>query len=194
LKASDKNYDGNTVAKATGTLVGVLAGDSAQVGSLTGTFSDAQIGTDKTVTITTGVLTGADSANYQITPGLTTTASITTNDSSINNFILGPSKIPGIGGFKTLDLLDIKYPLPTTFLVDSVGAVKPGEPTILQTGEIGARPVMGYYASEEESTGESNYCYIYPKVNLGRSYYVGVLSGNAAKAAGGKSVDTLKVK
>jgi len=194
ISASDKNYDGNTVAKATGTLVGVLAGDSAQVSSLTGTFSDAQIGTNKTVTITTGVLTGVDALNYDITPGLTTTASIATNDSSINNFILGPSKIPGIGGFKTLDLLDIKYPLPTTFLVDSVGAVKPGEPTILQTGEIGARPVMGYYASEEESTGESNYCYIYPKVNLGRSYYVGVLSGNAAKAAGGKSVDTLKVK
>jgi hypothetical protein len=194
ISASDKNYDGNTVAKATGTLVGVLAGDSAQVSSLTGTFSDAQIGTNKTVTITTGVLTGVDALNYGITPGLTTTASINTNDSSINNFILGPSKIPGIGGFKTLDLLDIKYPLPTTFLVDSVGAVKPGEPTILQTGEIGARPVMGYYASEEESTGESNYCYIYPKVNLGRSYYIGVLSGNAAKAAGGKSVDTLKVK
>ena len=194
ISASDKNYDGNTVAKATGTLVGVLAGDTAQVSSLTGTFSDAQIGTNKTVTITTGVLTGVDALNYGITPGLTTTASINTNDSSINNFILGPSKIPGIGGFKTLDLLDIKYPLPTTFLVDSVGAVKPGEPTILQTGEIGARPVMGYYASEEESTGESNYCYIYPKVNLGRSYYVGVLSGNAAKTAGGKSVDSLKSK
>ena len=194
LKASDKNYDGNTVAKATGNLVGVLAGDSAQVSSLTGTFADAQIGTNKTVTIATGVLTGTDSANYRITPGLTTTASITTNDSSINNFILGPSKIPGIGGFKPLDSLEIRYPLPNTFLVAFESAVKPGEPTIFQTGEIGARPVLGYYASEEESTGESNYCYIYPKVNLGRSYYVGVLSGNAAKAAGGKSVDTLKVK
>ena len=194
LSASDKTYDGSAAAKATGTLVGVLAGDTAQVSSLIGTFADAEIGTGKTVTITTGVLTGADAVNYRITPGQTTTASITRKDDGTNNFLLGASKIAGIGGFKSFDSSDFKYPLPKTFLLGSAGAVKQGEPATLTTGEIGARPVTGYYTSEEQPTGTPSFRYVYPKVNLGQAYYVGALRGDDAKAAGGETTDTVEAK
>ncbi len=194
LSASDKTYDGSTAAKATGTLVGVLAGDIAQVSSLTGTFADAEIGAGKTVTITTGVLTGADAVNYRITPGQTTTASITRKDDGTNNFLLGASKIAGIGGFKPLDSSDFRYPLPKTFLLGSAGAVKQGEPATLTTGEIGARPVTGYYTSEEQPTGTPSFRYVYPKVNLGQAYYVGALRGDDAKAAGGETTDNVEAK
>ena len=194
LSASDKTYDGSTAAKATGTLVGVLAGDAAQVSSLTGAFADAELGTGKTVTITTGVLTGADAINYRITPGQTTTASITRKDDGTNNFLLGASRIAGIGGFKSLDSSDFKYPLPKTFLLGSVGAVKQGEPATLTTGEIGARPVTGYYTSEEQPTGTTSFRYVYPKVNLGQAYYVGALGGAEATAAGGETTETAEAK
>lgn len=194
LSASDKTYDGSTAAKATGTLVGVLAGDTAQVSSLAGTFADAELGTGKTVTITTGVLTGADAVNYRITPGQTTTASITRKDDGTNNFLLGASKIAGIGGFKSFDSSDFKYPLPKTFLLGSAGAVKQGEPATLTTGEIGARPVTGYYTSEEQPTGTPSFRYVYPKVNLGQAYYVGALAGDDAKAAGGETTETVEAK
>ena len=194
LSASDKTYDGSSAAKATGTLVGVLAGDTAQVSSLAGTFADAEIGTGKTVTITTGVLTGADAANYRITPGQTTTASITRKDDGTNNFLLGASKIAGIGGFRSFESSDFKYPLPKTFLLGSAGAVKEGEPATLNTGEIGARPVTGYYTSEEQPTGATSFRYVYPKVNLGKAYYVGALGGDDAKAAGGETTETVEAK
>jgi len=174
--------------------VGVLAGDTAQVSSLAGTFADAELGTGKTVTITTGVLTGADAVNYRITPGQTTTASITRKDDGMNNFLLGASKIAGIGGFKSMDSSDFKYPLPKTFLLGSAGAVKEGEPVTLTTGEIGARPVTGYYTSEEQPTGATSFRYVYPKVNLGKAYYVGALGGDDAKAAGGETTETVEAK
>ena len=194
LSASDKTYDGSTAAKATGTLVGVLAGDTAQVSSLAGTFADAEIGTGKTVTITTGVLTGADAINYRITPGQTTTASITRKDDATGSFLLGASKIAGIGGFRSFESSDFKYPLPKTFLLGSAGAVKQGEPATLTTGEIGARPVTGYYTSEEQPTGTPSFRYVYPKVNLGKAYYVGALGGDDAKAAGGENTETIEAK
>ena len=194
LSASDKTYDGSTAAKATGTLVGVLAGDTAQVSSLAGTFADPELGTGKTVTITTGVLTGADAVNYRITPGQTTTASITRKDDGTNNFLLGASKIAGIGGFKSFDSSDFKYPLPKTFLLGSAGAVKQGEPATLTTGEIGARPVTGYFTSEEQPTGTPSFRYVYPKVNLGKAYYVGALRGDEATAAGGETTETAEAK
>jgi hypothetical protein len=194
LNASDKNYDGNTSANATGTLVGVIDGDSVQLSSLSSAFLDAQIGRNKTVNITNGELTGVDALNYRITPGLTTTASINSNSSVLDNFFFGPFRIPGTDGFKTLDMLDIQYPLPTTFAFESIDAVKPAEPIMIKAGVMGARSVPGYYSFNEQQTGESTFYHIYPMVNLGRSYIIGVLSGNAAKAAGGKSADTLKAK
>lgn len=81
--AADKQYDGTTAATiVTRSLTGVvvIAGvpdDVSLVGG-TATFSDALVGTNKTVTATGFTLSGADAGNYTLNAGpWTTTASIT---------------------------------------------------------------------------------------------------------------------
>jgi hypothetical protein len=64
----------------------------------------------------------------------------------------------------------------------------------LTTGEIGARPVTGYTTSEDQPSGTPSFRYVYPKVNLGKAYYVGALRGDDAKAAGGETTDNVDAK
>jgi hypothetical protein len=78
ITASDKVYDGvatATVNAAGATFVGKIAGDVLTVSS-TGAFSDKNVASGKTVTLT-NVLGGADLGNYTITDQGTTTANIT---------------------------------------------------------------------------------------------------------------------
>ena len=88
LSASNKVYDGNTNATITGTgsLVGVLAGDTVTLsGTPSGSFADANAGPGKSVTVSGLSLSGASATNYSLTqPQLsadinqrTVTASIT---------------------------------------------------------------------------------------------------------------------
>jgi len=66
-QASSKTYDSTVVAQLSGgSLVGVVAGD--QLGYyLSGSFSDKNVGTGKTVSIT-GALSGPDAGNYVLGP------------------------------------------------------------------------------------------------------------------------------
>ena len=78
ITASNKTYDGNTVATLnTGgvTYTGLIGGDVFN-GTYTGAFSDKNVGTGKTVTITPSY-TGADVGNYSVTDHSTITANIT---------------------------------------------------------------------------------------------------------------------
>jgi hypothetical protein len=76
--AADKTYDGTTAATIAGSsFVGTVSGDAV---SLTGTatFGDKNVGTGKTVTLSSPALTGADAANYNLTGSVpSTTANIT---------------------------------------------------------------------------------------------------------------------
>ena len=66
ITAKDKQYDGKTAAElefSGVTLEGVIGGDDLSV-TATGTFADAQVGKDKTVTISGLTLTGNDKDNY----------------------------------------------------------------------------------------------------------------------------------
>lgn len=79
--ASDKNYDGNTSATiATNSLAlsGVIAPDAVSLTSETAAFGTAGVGANKTVSLASASLTGADAANYSLTlsGAPTTTASI----------------------------------------------------------------------------------------------------------------------
>jgi filamentous hemagglutinin family protein len=75
LTAANKTYDGTTDAIVSGTLGGLTDGD---VVNLTGgSFSDKNVGTDKTVTVTSAGLSGADAGNYIFETDYTTTAAIT---------------------------------------------------------------------------------------------------------------------
>ena len=78
ITASNKTYDGNTTATLnTGgvTYTGLIGGDVFN-GTYTGAFSDKNVGTGKTVTITPSY-TGADVGNYSVTDHATITANIT---------------------------------------------------------------------------------------------------------------------
>ena len=89
ITANNKEYDGNTSAtvNASGaTITGIVSGDSLTI-TATGTFADADVGENKTVTLTLGTLGGADSANYTLaTAGnqTETKANITAKDVSIS--------------------------------------------------------------------------------------------------------------
>ncbi len=78
ITAANKTYDANTTATLnTGgvTYTGLIGGDVFN-GTYTGAFSDKNVGTGKTVTITPSY-TGADVSNYSVTDHATITANIT---------------------------------------------------------------------------------------------------------------------
>jgi hypothetical protein len=81
IMANDKAYDGNTTAALNSSgaaLVGTVSPDAVNLNtaSATGTFSDPNAGTSKTVLVGGLTLTGADAGNYTLIQP-TTTANIT---------------------------------------------------------------------------------------------------------------------
>jgi hypothetical protein len=81
LTADNKVYDGNTTATlntGSAALVGVVGSDDVTLDTTgaAGTFDTANVGTNKTVTVSGLTLTGADAGNYSLTQP-TTTADIT---------------------------------------------------------------------------------------------------------------------
>ena len=79
ITASDKTYDATTAATlGTGAVVygGLVSGDTL-TGTYSGVFNNANVGTGKTVTITSSY-GGADVNNYTITDQASTTADVTT--------------------------------------------------------------------------------------------------------------------
>ena len=77
MTALDKVYDGTRVATLSGSLAGVLAGDSVNLNGATGQFADKNAGTAKTVSISGATLAGADASNYTLNGAATVQASIT---------------------------------------------------------------------------------------------------------------------
>ena len=77
ITASSKTYDGSTSATLDSTSVtytGLLSGDTF-TGSYSGVFANANVGTGKTVNITSSY-SGTDSGNYSVTDQSSTTADI----------------------------------------------------------------------------------------------------------------------
>ncbi len=93
LRAKDKTYDGNTTAELymeeeSGVIAfgGAVSGDDVELVAK-GSFSDKNVGTNKTVTIDSLTLTGADAVNYELytfdegySSARTLTASITARE------------------------------------------------------------------------------------------------------------------
>jgi hypothetical protein len=71
----DKTYDGTTAATVT-LSDDHLAGDTVTDSYSTATFSDKNVGSGKSVTVTGISISGADAANYSANPNTATTASI----------------------------------------------------------------------------------------------------------------------
>ena len=80
ITASDKVYDGTTTATlilTNPTFTGIVSGDNLTVTApTTGTFADANVGTGKTVTFSSGITLGGTSVgNYKLaTSGQQTSA------------------------------------------------------------------------------------------------------------------------
>ena len=75
ITAAGKTYDGTTAASTTGTLNGVVQGDTVAL-STTGAFADKNAGVGKQVNVN-GTLTGTDAGNYTVSANGTTVATIT---------------------------------------------------------------------------------------------------------------------
>ena len=194
LSAVNKNYDGNTSAVVHGDLVGVLAGDTVTTGSILGTFADALAGQSKTVTVVSGSLLGTDAGNYILTPGQTTFADIIAQNKEIENFILGATKLGDVGIYKDWGLPQFRYPVPKTFIVRPVDAAAPTETTTGDSNAAGPAAKVRYFTGDEKNVDGTGFRYVYPKVNLGKAYYVGALRGDEATAAGGETTETAEAK
>ena len=78
--ASNKTYDGTTKAEVTNaTLSGAVEGDTVALNTsnMTAAFENANVGEDKTVTVSGLALDNNDNGNYKLPNTITTTASIT---------------------------------------------------------------------------------------------------------------------
>ncbi|MBR2693220.1 MAG: hypothetical protein IKE69_03310, partial [Thermoguttaceae bacterium] len=73
--ASDKVYDGTTVATLATVVTGIIAGDDVTV-TVEGAFADRNVGEEKTVNLV-NVLRGAQAGNYTLVANSTATADIT---------------------------------------------------------------------------------------------------------------------
>ena len=100
LTASDKVYDGNTVADLTGTAtVTILGGDTVTLtGISAGAFANKNIGINKAVTVSGNGLIGEDAANYTLVQqaGLSADISILKEEAIIsdNEAIILPILMP----------------------------------------------------------------------------------------------------
>ncbi|MGC3977085.1 MAG: YDG domain-containing protein [Paludibacteraceae bacterium] len=77
---SDKVFDGTTAATITSqslTLAGIASGDAVTIAGATAVFSDANVGTNKTVTLTSVTLAGSAASKYLIS--LTGAPAVTAN-------------------------------------------------------------------------------------------------------------------
>ncbi len=115
ITAANKTYDGNSAASvnsAGATLAGLIGGDTVSVASSSGTFSDKNAGTAKTVTLA-NTFGGADAANYSITDQTSTSANITAKVLNLSgskvydataNVAAGSLAVSGLIGTETLSL------------------------------------------------------------------------------------------
>ncbi|MDH2050802.1 YDG domain-containing protein [Achromobacter marplatensis] len=89
ITAAGKTYDGTTAADTSGSLNGVVQGDTVAL-STTGAFADKNAGVGKQVNVN-GRLTGVDAGNYTVSANGTTAATITPK--SITGAITAAGKV-----------------------------------------------------------------------------------------------------
>ena len=150
VTASNKTYDGGTNASMDGTSAvysGLVSGDTFN-GTYTGAFSDKNVGTGKTVTITSSY-SGADVSNYSVTDQSSTTANITAKALTVSG-ITASSKTYDGSTSATLDSTSVTY-------------------TGLLSGDTFTGSYSGVFANANVGTGKT--------VNI-TSSYSGTDSGN----------------
>ncbi|MDB5865622.1 MAG: filamentous hemagglutinin family outer membrane protein, partial [Betaproteobacteria bacterium] len=146
ITAADKVYDGGTAATvdtAAASLNGLVAGDAVNL-STTGVFADRNVGTHKSVALTSSY-TGADVVNYTITGQAGTTADIVPVTLTL---------IPGTPLERVLNattqLQSNVFPFPT----DLEARAPSLSPPIIETQDFTTDPAADDEASRESGTGK----------------------------------------
>ena len=109
ITASNKTYDGGTNATLDASSVvysGLISGDTFN-GTFSGAFSDKNVGSGKTVTITPSY-SGADVSNYSVTNQSSTTANITAKALTVSG-ITASSKTYDGSTSATLNTSSVAY-------------------------------------------------------------------------------------
>jgi hypothetical protein len=109
ITAPNKTYDGNTNAPLDVSSIsysGLVSGDDIG-GSFSGTFENKNIGTGKTVTISSSY-SGVDSGNYSVTDQSSTTANITTRALTVSG-LTASNKTYDATTSATLDTSSVSY-------------------------------------------------------------------------------------
>lgn len=159
-----KAYDGETdVDVLTRALAGVLPADVGEV-TLTGgsaSFADAELGSDKTVTLTGASLSGTRAAHYELVAVESTTGSIVTGAPHTVRLEGPGALVAGVPGTYTLTLLDA-YGHPTTTdgpltfaLASSLedgGSFEPATVTIEEGGSVTTFTYTSTTAAEAAET------------------------------------------
>ncbi len=120
--AANKTYDGTTAATVALSSSGVVAGDTLSFTDTSATFSDANVGTGKTVTVLGIAASGADATNYSLN-NTTATATASITSTSPISIITGTST-GGTGGTSTSD--------------NTAAAYTSALPNFLATGVLGS--------------------------------------------------------
>jgi hypothetical protein len=131
FNADNKVYDGTTAAKVLTESVSPIAGDTLSLTGGTATFSDKNVGTGKTVTLTGATLGGTDAGNYVLDSVSTTTANITPKPLTVS--ATGVDKVYDGTTAATVTLSDDRVPgdvftdsyTSATFANKNVGTAKP---------------------------------------------------------------------
>ncbi len=135
ITANNKTYDGNATATvdASGTLSGIIGADivTPDFTSATFAFSDKNVGTGKTVTVTGIALTGADAGNYTLSNTTATTTANITPASLTVSATAGSSKV--YDGIDSADQVIL-----TTDAVSSDSVTASGVSYYLNTKNVGS--------------------------------------------------------
>ncbi|MFT0773558.1 beta strand repeat-containing protein [Psychrobacter aquimaris] len=99
IKATNKVYDGNTIANldsSSAILVGKINGDTVTLPTtVSGSFSDKNVGENKTVSVSTTALRGADAGNYSLNQPTGLKASITPKGVTVSNIVANDKTYDG---------------------------------------------------------------------------------------------------
>jgi len=86
MTADNKEYDREITATLSGgSLVGIISPDDVSINTRVGTFADKNIGTGKSITVSSVTLTGVDAGNYTVTNPTGITANITAKNLTVDN-------------------------------------------------------------------------------------------------------------
>ncbi|QYF95718.1 caspase family protein [Massilia sp. PAMC28688] len=205
LVAANKTYDATRTASLSGSLSGMIDGDSVALGSASGLFDSKHVGLGKTVTFSSATLTGADAANYTLTGAAAMQADITprpmgANGLSAANKVYDGSRSAALSG-ALADVLggDTVWLDGATGLFDSkdVGAARPVTitgtlagadagnyalaPSLVVNADITHRPLAIAIAGEVRKEYDAT---LLASVGAGQFRLDGVLAGESLSVTG----------